>query len=96
MLKPQPACKQYDPELWFPVGTSGPSQIATEFAKAVCRTCPIMAECRDWADEINAEFGIWGGTTESERRLARRSGTYARRIPNGQETGLVRALASQA
>jgi WhiB family redox-sensing transcriptional regulator len=36
-------------------------------AKAVCVECPVRAECMDYAI-TNREVGVWGGTTESERR----------------------------
>ncbi len=36
-------------------------------AKAICATCPVLAECREWAI-VHERFGIWGGLTERERR----------------------------
>lgn len=42
-------------------------------AKAYCDLCPVRVTCLTWAME-NGEFGIWGGTTESERRAAKRGG----------------------
>lgn len=41
-------------------------------AKAVCRTCPVTAECLDYALTTGAHHGIWGATTERERRRIRR------------------------
>lgn len=38
-------------------------------AKAVCQVCPVQRQCRDYAITINEPYGIWGGLTESERRL---------------------------
>lgn len=38
-------------------------------AKAVCRVCPVLEECRDYA-RANNELGIWGGETEEERFMA--------------------------
>ena len=35
-------------------------------AIAVCKTCPVMYQCRQFARE-NRELGIWGGETEDER-----------------------------
>lgn len=37
-------------------------------AKAICARCPALAECREFAMNNNELFGIWGGTTEAERR----------------------------
>lgn len=57
-----------DPELFFPIGTSGPALQQIKEAKAVCRLCPVRGQCLQWAvEEPEAPFGIWGGTTEEER-----------------------------
>ena len=34
------ACLDVDPELFFPIGNTGPALAQIEEAKAVCRTCP--------------------------------------------------------
>lgn len=36
-------------------------------AKAVCATCPVIAECRTYAREVRETEGIWGGETPEER-----------------------------
>jgi WhiB family redox-sensing transcriptional regulator len=38
-------------------------------AKAICFECPVRADCLDYAISIREPHGIWGGLTESERRL---------------------------
>jgi WhiB family redox-sensing transcriptional regulator len=38
-------------------------------AKAICRECPVRLECLEYALSIREPHGIWGGLTESERRL---------------------------
>jgi WhiB family redox-sensing transcriptional regulator len=45
-------------------------------AKAICRTCPVLAQCREYALMVREPYGIWGGLNEYERRqlLARRAG----------------------
>lgn len=40
-----------------------------EPAKAVCRTCPLTEQCLAAA---GGQVGIWGGTTDDERRQMRR------------------------
>jgi WhiB family transcriptional regulator, redox-sensing transcriptional regulator len=67
------ACRDYDTELFFPVGTSGPALRQAERAKAICRRCPVRAACLAWAlgHPLEAEFGIWGGQDEDERRALR-------------------------
>jgi WhiB family transcriptional regulator, redox-sensing transcriptional regulator len=66
------ACRQADPELFFPVSTAqGPARRQAEAAKAICAQCPVRAMCLTYALEVMPE-GIWGGTTSEERRSARR------------------------
>ncbi len=64
------ACRDVDPELFFPVGTSGPALLQVEQAKAVCARCPydVRAECLSQALRTGEQFGVWGGLSESERR----------------------------
>jgi WhiB family transcriptional regulator, redox-sensing transcriptional regulator len=69
-----------DPELFFPVGNSGPALAQIAEAKAVCGRCPVVAECRDWAVQAGPVDGVWGGTTESERRAMRRHEICARTL----------------
>lgn len=63
-------CRTMDPAMFFP-GRGEP----TEPAKAVCAQCPVRAECLDYAMSTAQKYGIWGGTSERERR-ARRSAIY--------------------
>ncbi|MFJ9536151.1 WhiB family transcriptional regulator [Streptomyces sp. NPDC101225] len=66
------ACRSEDPDLFFPIGTSGPSLMQTEQAKAVCKRCPVREECLRWALDTAECVGVWGGTSELERRALRR------------------------
>ncbi|MFJ7175845.1 WhiB family transcriptional regulator [Streptomyces massasporeus] len=73
------ACRHEDPELFFPIGTSGPAALQTEQAKAVCRRrCPVQEQCLQWALDTGQSIGVWGGTSENERRALKRR-TAARR-----------------
>jgi WhiB family redox-sensing transcriptional regulator len=74
------ACLDEDPELFFPVGTTGPALDQVERAKAVCRQCDVTAQCLEWALETNQDAGVWGGMSEDERRTLRRSRQRRRRI----------------
>ncbi|MCX5066606.1 WhiB family transcriptional regulator [Micromonospora lupini] len=67
-------CRDEDPELFFPIGTTGPALLQVEQAKAVCRRCPVADQCLSWAMESGQEFGVWGGMSEEERRAAQRRG----------------------
>lgn len=72
------ACRDVDPELFFPIGNSGPALLQIEEAKQVCRRCPVCADCLQWALESGQDAGVWGGTSEEERRaLKRRTAAYA-------------------
>ena len=68
------ACRSEDPELFFPVGDGAPALLQIAEAKAVCRRCPVVAECLTWALESGQGYGVWGGLTPDGRReLKRRS-----------------------
>lgn len=74
------ACATEDPELFFPVGNTGPALLQIEEAKAVCRRCPAMDTCLQWALETRQDAGVWGGADEDERRsiLRRRARAAAK------------------
>lgn len=74
------ACLDEDPELFFPVGTTGPALDQTERAKAVCKVCPVINECLEWALDSNQDAGVWGGLSEDERRTLRRQRQRRRRL----------------
>ena len=66
------ACRSTDPDLFFPVGTTGPAISQIEAAKDVCRACPSLDPCLEFALATNQESGVWGGTSEDERRKLRK------------------------
>ncbi|PWI15843.1 WhiB family transcriptional regulator [Streptomyces sp. Act143] len=65
------ACRREDPELFFPIGDTGPSLAQIEEAKTVCRECAVVEPCLQWALASRDTHGIWGATTEAERRRLR-------------------------
>jgi WhiB family redox-sensing transcriptional regulator len=65
------ACRDEDPELFFPIGTAGPARDQIKRARAVCRRCPVVDECLLWALTAGQAEGIWGGLTAEERRAFR-------------------------
>jgi WhiB family redox-sensing transcriptional regulator len=65
-------CRDTDPALFFPVGTTGNALVQIDRAKEVCRECDVARECLDFALETNQDSGIWGGLSEEERRTIRR------------------------
>ncbi|MGW4333416.1 WhiB family transcriptional regulator [Rhodococcus koreensis] len=73
------ACSFYGPALFF--GRDGESTgdrtRRERRAKIICGTCPALAPCRAFALGAGERFGIWGGTTERERRTTRNAETSA-------------------
>jgi len=67
------SCRDTDPDLFFPIGTTGAAIEQIESAKAVCRACEVQSACLEFALATNQEAGVWGGTSEEERRKLRKS-----------------------
>ena len=55
------------------MGTTGPAIEQIASAKAVCGECDAQAECLEFALATNQDSGVWGGTSEEERRKLRRA-----------------------
>jgi WhiB family redox-sensing transcriptional regulator len=66
------ACLKSDPELFFPVGITGPALEQTKMAKEVCARCLVQDECLGYALRTDQQSGISGNTTEDERRALKR------------------------
>ena len=73
------ACLDEDPELFFPIGNTGPALVQVAEAKAICRRCDVLQECLDWAVSSGQDAGVWGGMSEDERRAFKRRATRAAR-----------------
>jgi WhiB family transcriptional regulator, redox-sensing transcriptional regulator len=58
----QGKCLSTDPDKLFVRGA------AQREAAAMCRDCPVIAECLADALDNEVEFGVWGGMTERQRR----------------------------
>ena len=56
-------CRSTDPDELFVSGA------AQRNAAAICRHCPVVAECLADALDNQMEFGVWGGMTERQRRV---------------------------
>ena len=72
-------CRDTDPELFFPVGTTGGALVSIDHAKRVCDECAVTRECLEFALDTNQDSGVWGGLSEDERRTIRRQRTAAKR-----------------
>lgn len=69
------ACRDTDPDLFFPVSGAGRSLEQADQAKAVCAGCPVRRSCLAFALSTGQVHGIWGGLTEEERREPVPAGT---------------------
>lgn len=65
-------CRDEDPELFFPVGSKGPAAEQAERAKAVCRRCPLIEQCRKEIENWAGACGVWAATSEEDRINERR------------------------
>jgi WhiB family transcriptional regulator, redox-sensing transcriptional regulator len=66
------ACRDRDPELFFPIGNAGPTLRQVAQAKQICAGCTVRTPCLEWALASGQEAGVWGGTSEDERHALRR------------------------
>ena len=73
-------CRDTDPDLFFPVGTTGQALVQIARAKEVCNECPVKVDCLEYALETNQDSGIWGGLAEEERRAIRRQTAARQRL----------------
>jgi WhiB family redox-sensing transcriptional regulator len=67
----QAACLHSDPDLFFPIAPLGPALRQIAQAKAICARCPVRSECLQFALTTHQVHGVWGGTSEEERRMLR-------------------------
>lgn len=68
----QAACRDIDPAVFFPNDGLG-----VQAAQHICATCPVVAECLEYALDNRIDHGVWGGCSERERRRILRR----RRLP---------------
>ncbi|HSM45444.1 MAG TPA: WhiB family transcriptional regulator [Acidimicrobiia bacterium] len=72
------ACSGYPNTLFFP-SVDRADDVSVAKAKAVCAVCPVIDDCLEYALETNQRSGIWGGTSEKERKSLRRKWLAERR-----------------
>lgn len=59
-------CSQTDPEVFFAPPDGNVCWWDT--AVAVCLGCPVRDQCLAYAIEHGIAYGVWGGSTEADRR----------------------------
>jgi WhiB family transcriptional regulator, redox-sensing transcriptional regulator len=60
---PRAACSGMPLKVFFP-----PLGRTAAAARAVCSTCSVQPDCLNYARADSDTGGVWGGTTERERR----------------------------
>jgi WhiB family redox-sensing transcriptional regulator len=61
-------CRDLAPSTFFPSDGVG-----VELARRICAECPVKTACLEYALRNGIDHGVWGGTSERERRrIARR------------------------
>lgn len=63
------SCRGKDSDVFYhPDGERGHARIRRENrAKAICKQCPVIEQCREHALRVGESYGIWGGLSEAER-----------------------------
>ena len=57
------ACYGLDPEVFFPT-----TEEEAGLALSYCSACSVRETCLAWALQNGERYGVWGGTTEQQRR----------------------------
>lgn len=79
------ACQDSDPDLFFPIATSGPALQQMAEAKAVCARCPVRVDCLSYALDTGQDAGVWGGASAEERQEIRSARAAAGTPPPRRE-----------
>ena len=78
----QAVCRDTDPELFFPIGTTGQALLQIDRAKEVCCECPVKVNCLDFAIATNQDSGVWGGTSDRKSTRLNSSHEWISRMPS--------------
>jgi WhiB family transcriptional regulator, redox-sensing transcriptional regulator len=77
----------YDPNWWFP--KRGKPNVHLNKVKEICASCPVQPECLEYAlMASNNPKGVWGGTSELDRKPMRREWAEARLIERRRQRWL--------
>ena len=91
------ACNGVSPGLFYISFDTNPQHARdqNQNAKALCASCVVKDECFDWGIRYE-KYGVWGGTTETERRKIRRQlGIVRRSVSDGTVQTLVELAATR-
>ena len=67
------SCRDTSPEIFFPIGSTGRAINQIERAREVCMTCPARQACLEYALITNQDSGVWGATSEEDRKSLRQN-----------------------
>jgi WhiB family redox-sensing transcriptional regulator len=56
-------CRLHPPATFFPSDGAG-----VDRARKICKDCPVVGTCLEFALEERIDHGVWGGCSERERR----------------------------
>lgn len=56
-------CRLHPPATFFPSDGAG-----VDRARKICKNCPVVGTCLEFALEERIDHGVWGGCSERERR----------------------------
>jgi len=56
-------CRLHPPTTFFPSDGAG-----VDRARKICKDCPVIGTCLEFALEERIDHGVWGGCSERERR----------------------------
>ena len=79
------ACLDEDPDLFFPPGERGASNAQYELARSVCTPCPVRRSCLEFALDVDAQYGMWGGMAPDERKHVKRRFVSTQRRAESRE-----------
>ena len=79
------ACRGLQTSMFFhPDYERGPARERREStAKAVCRACPVLEQCRTHALQVHEPYGIWGGLSAQERKTLQRRESRVSAVESG-------------
>ena len=75
-------CASRPPSMFFPSDGVG-----VEHAKKICEDCPVASQCLEYAIENRIDHGVWGGTSERQRRRIVRARAEAAKAGQGRRRG---------
>ena len=79
------ACKDVDPDVFFPTDVGMAGQWAVANARMICETCPVQIECAEHKKQTGATQGVWAGKASGSKNVGRSSGGPQGVAPHGTD-----------